>query len=220
MSDGRRARGDGQAILGLFADMLEYPRPGLAEIVRECEALVSPGNPEAATLLGGFRALVEEISPGRLEEIYTGTFDLDATCYPYVGYHLFGESYKRSVFLLELRERYRAQGFDVENELPDHLAVLLRFLAINDDVTLTGEIVHEALLPTLERMTGKARSAGYDEEKPLGSQDHSRHSPYHGVLEALRLVLQGFPANDQGRMTEGEGLTTHSVRPASSAPRG
>jgi len=217
MSSGRRARGDGQAILGLFADILEYPRPGLAETVRECEALVSAGNPEAAALLGGFRALVEETAPGRLEEIYTGTFDLDAACYPYVGYHLFGESYKRSVFLLELKERYRAQGFDVENELPDHLAVLLRFLAINDDVTLAGEIVHEALLPTLERMTGRARSAGYEEEeKLLSSQDHSRHSPYYGVLEALRLVLQAFPVSE----TKGEGLTTPSVRPASPVPRG
>jgi nitrate reductase assembly molybdenum cofactor insertion protein NarJ len=27
----------------------------------------------------------------RLEEIYTGTFDLNLVCFPYPGYHLFGE---------------------------------------------------------------------------------------------------------------------------------
>lgn len=219
MDDGRRTKDGGRAILGLFADILEYPRPNLIETVRECEALLAPENPEAAALLGEFRTLVQRTPLGQLEEIYTSAFDLDAACYPYVGYHLFGESYKRSVFLLELKERYRAQGFTVENELPDHLAVLLRFLALSENADLAGEIVHEAIVPALERMTRKAPSAGYDEEEPFGSQDHRRHSPYHGVLEALRLVLQGFPANDQGRMTKGEGLTTNSVRPSSSVLR-
>lgn len=184
---------DGRTILSLFADMLEYPRPGLSEAAQECAALVTPQNPEAGTRLLGFCAFVEQTPLGRLEEVYTGTFDLDAACHPYVGYHLFGESYRRSVFLLELKERYRAHGFVMEHELPDHLAVLLRFLAISDDAALTGEIIHEALLPALERMTGKAPSAGYDEEEPSVSQGQRRQNPYHQVLEALWLVLQDNP---------------------------
>ncbi len=204
MDDGRlplsKAKGwateDGRAILSLFADLLDYPRPGLMGAVRKCAALVAPHNPEAGMLLRAFCAFVQQTPPGHLEEVYTGTFDLDAACHPYVGYHLFGESYKRSVFLLELKQRYRAQGFAVENELPDHLVVLLRFLAQSDDAPLVREIICQAMLPALERMTGKAPSAGYDEEEPadapaftLASQGQRRQGPYHRVLEALRLVL-------------------------------
>ena len=194
-----------------FAELLEYPQPGLIKAARECEALISlvtsshaseGGRVEsAAALLCEFRIFVELTPLGRVEEIYSATFDLDAACHPYVGYHLFGESYKRSVFLLELKDRYRAQGFNFpENELPDHLAVLLRFLTITDDVTLAGEIIHEGLLPALERMMGKVKSAGYDEEESYTLPDKRRqHSPYRKVLEALGLVLQGFPTHEEGQ---------------------
>ena len=192
-----------------FAELLEYPQPGLVEAARECEALISlvPSfhvsgerrDRGAAVLLREFRTFVEATPLGRVEEIYSGTFDLDVACHPYVGYHLFGESYKRSVFLLELKERYRAQGFNVpENELPDHLAVLMRFLAVTDDITLAGEIIHEAMLPALERMMGKAKSAGYDEgETPEPPHNRRQYHPYRGVLEAIELILQGFPTNDE-----------------------
>jgi nitrate reductase molybdenum cofactor assembly chaperone len=194
-----------------FAELLEYPQPGLVEATRECEALVSlePSfpvsgkghNEKAVVLLHEFRTFVEATPLGRLEEIFSSTFDLDAAYHPYVGYHLFGESYKRSVFLLELKERYRAERLDVpENELPDHFSVLLRFLAITDDAKQAGEIINEAMLPALERMMGKTKSAGYEEEKPSGLSDNRRlYNPYQGVLKALESVLQGFPTNDEGQ---------------------
>lgn len=178
-------------VFDLFADLLEYPGPGLLQAARECEASVGRVNPEAAAPLRQFGAFVEATPLGRVQEIYSATFDLDATYHPYVGYHLFGETYKRSVFMLELRERYRAQGFVVEHELPDHLAVLLRFLARHGESSLAGELAHEALVPALDRMTGKARSAGYEEDEPAGPR-HAKSSdrPYRGLLEALRLVLR------------------------------
>ncbi len=158
----------------LFADILVYPRPGLAETARACAALVAEGNTEAGALLGEFAAFVEATPPGRLEEIYTATFDLDATYYPYVSYHLFGESYARSAFIVGLQACYQAHGFTVENELPDHLAVLLRFLAICDDPALAAELIDDALLPALERMIGQ------------GTEDAN---PYRAVLRALQLTL-------------------------------
>ena len=179
-----------------FGELLEYPGAGLLEAVRECEALVAEAAPDAAALLHEFRDFVQAAPLGRVQEIYSATFDLDAAYHPYVGYHLFGETYKRSVFMVELRERYRAQGFVVDRELPDHLAVLLRFLARHGDTSLAGEILREALLPGLDRMTGKARSAGYDEEEECSGPQKVREGqqPYRGVLEALRLTLQRIPA--------------------------
>ncbi len=173
-------------VLGLLADILDYPLSNPAEKVQECVALVSSSHPDAAARLRQFQTFAEETPEGRLEEIYTMTFDLDAACHPYVGYHLFGESYKRSTFLLELKERYRACGFVAsETELPDRLSVLLRFLSVSIDEELREEIINEGLLPTLSKMTKAAnKDANKADEERQREGDGYRH-----VLQALSLIL-------------------------------
>lgn len=174
-------------VVELLADLLDYPRPRLAEDALECRALLQLQSPRAATLVDGFLADLEKIPLGQLEELYTGAFDLDtlsdldATCYPYVGHHLLGESYKRSTFMVELRQRYESCGFDSGHELPDHLVVMLRFLAGCQDSVLAEELVGEALLPALSRMTRDG------DEAAIGSGGGRR--VYLRLLEALRLAL-------------------------------
>lgn len=183
-------------IFQLFASILGYPQQDLAEASRECEALIREETPEAAELLGEFRAIVEDTPLGRMEEIYTGAFDLEANWQLYIGYHLFGESYARSIFLLELKERFRAGGFPPpESELPDHAAVLLAFLGVCDDRQQVDELVDEALLPTLNRLTGEGEDVieeeleeGEEESEEIQRQRSSREV-YEGVLRALRMVL-------------------------------
>jgi len=141
-------------VLGLFADLLEYPRSYVAQTARECRDLVAKDSPKAAELLGQFVVFAERTPQDTIEEIFTATFDLNASCHPYVGYHMFGEAYQRSALLLELKDRFRVRGFDPGVELPDHIAVLLRFMSIcTDDPEANEEIGREALLRTLEPMT-------------------------------------------------------------------
>lgn len=175
-------------VLTLFADLLEYPSSGLAQTARECARIIAHESPEAATRLEEFAAFVERTPRNTLEEVFTATFDLNASRHPYVGYHMFGEAYKRSVLLLELKERFRAHGFDSGSELPDHIAVLLRFMALCPDEELITELVREAILPTLEPMmvAPEAEPVGPDEEAPVPfdiGDDYSR------VLRALQLIL-------------------------------
>lgn len=151
-----------QRLFRLFADLLEYPQSDLSESVRECEALISPGNPEAAALLDPLRSFVADAPLGDIQELYTRTFDLDATYHPYVGHHLFGESYKRSAFMVGLKERYKAYDFVVEGELPDHLAVMLRYLSLCEDDVQVAEIIRDAMVPALERMVKKPADAAED----------------------------------------------------------
>lgn len=187
-----------------FARILEYPAGGTLQAAVKAQGLLLDEDPEAAAQLKEFHDYAASLPPGRLEEVYTGTFDLDAACHPYIGYHLFGETYKRSVFLVELKQRYAAEGFTFpDNELPDHLAVILRFLAVTRDTLLADEIARDALLPVLDRMTGRAKSEGFDEdenaEAPTAEEVRSgcsltsnseKRTQFHGVLEALRSVLQ------------------------------
>ena len=179
----------------LFADLLGYPTPALARQAQEAAACAGTG--QAAALLTGFHSFVEQTPPARLEELYTGTFDLQAVCYPYVGYHLFGDSYKRGMFMAQLNAGYRERDFSAENELPDHVAVVLRFLATaHADPSLSREgteaersgaavpedefsqtLLDEGLIPALDTMA-----------RAFGDQSDN---PYAGVIRALLLVLRG-----------------------------
>ena len=158
----------------LFADLLDYPSPALARQAHEATAGAATAQSDA--LLSQFCTFVEQASPARLEELYTGTFDLQAVCYPYVGYHLFGDSYKRSMFMAQLNGGYRDRGFSPGNELPDHVAVILRFLATAPGDPFSQALLHDGLIPALEAMVG-----AFD--------DHS-DNPYAGVLRALLLALK------------------------------
>ncbi len=109
--------------------------------------------------------------------------------------------------MLSLNERYRAHGYPVDGELPDHLVVLLRFLAVCDDPALAGELVREAFLPALEHMglPGTESSVPFPEscgggmapspQSTAGKRPgRARRGGYWPVLQALRLVLQRFAA--------------------------
>ncbi len=159
-------------ILGLFADILEYPQPGLAESARECAALMASKDAKAGALLAKFQTFVEGKSVERMQEVYSTTFDLNATYHPYVGYHLLGETYQRSAFMLELKEHYQAQGFVAdEKELPDHLVVVLRYLSVSNDGDMTEELVREALVPALIKMLKENKKA--DSADQADSEDQT-----------------------------------------------
>lgn len=184
--------------LSYFAELLEYPRGDVGQVAGECAALLALELPEAAVFLREFQSIAGQLDPGLLEEIYTGTFDLDPVCYPYVGYHVFGETYKRSMFLLALKERHRACGIAVDSELSDHVAAVLRYLAVGEDAEDVAVVAREAMLPALQRMTGRAKSEGHDDEAapPEIEAPARERLIYREVLEALRLVLLAMAGLD------------------------
>ncbi len=182
----------GQA-MQLFADLLDYPYASVVGTAGQCAELVADRSPEAASLLQQFESFAKHTSLSRLQEIYTGVFELDATCHPYVGYHLFGESYKRSAFLLGLQERYRAYQLQHGVELPDHLAVVLRYLAVNQDRAETEEMISEALHPTLRKLLKEKEEEPPD---PSAPKPPTKGAEYRRVLQALHSVLQTVVADD------------------------
>jgi nitrate reductase molybdenum cofactor assembly chaperone NarJ/NarW len=155
-------------VLGLFADVLDYPAPGLADKAAECAALIGAAQPEAAALLESFRRFAEETSLGKLQEVFSGFFDLNSICHPYVGYQLFGENYKRSMFLIGLKKAYRAEGFEASaSEMPDRLSIVLRFIAHSQGGEEIDELLNRGLLPALARMTTKPETDGHHHDGPV-----------------------------------------------------
>ena len=157
-----------------FAEILEYPTRSVYEVFDDLICLLWHLDRESAGMLGNFDSLLAEVPLTGLEEIYTGTFDLQPACYPYVGHHLFGQEARRGDFMAGLKKRYLAFGFSAGRELPDNLAVILRFLGRCPEIEEKDELIRECLVPALDRMIS-------------GFQEGS--NPYRGVLRALRRVL-------------------------------
>jgi nitrate reductase delta subunit len=64
---------------------------------------------------------------------YVETFDHTRKCSLYLTYFTCGDTRKRGVALVRMKQSYRASGVEVnDDELPDHLAVLLEFGATVD----------------------------------------------------------------------------------------
>lgn len=148
--------------LGLLAGLLDYPAAGTAADADACQALLDVSAPLAAAQLRGFCDFARQTPLGRLQEIYSAFFDLNPVCHPYVGYQLFGEDYKRSVFLLGLKARYRVGGFEAgDSDMPDRLSTVLRYVAGRRGDEEADTLVREGLLPALERMIAKPESGGH-----------------------------------------------------------
>jgi len=173
-----------------FADILDYPQPGLADKARLCaqtvaqmeipplEAGSAQLSPDA--LLSAFAREMEPMSFGHLEEAYASTFDLGGA-YPYIGYQLLGETYKRSIFMLELKERYRAHGLSEPDELSDHLVCILRYLSVLQDEEEFRELAQYAILPALDKVLAASRMRDENDQSSLPL--------YLAVLQALYDVL-------------------------------
>ncbi len=165
-----------------IADLLDYPGPELIAQALACANLLAKDHPEAADLMQDFAAAVDSTPLGRMEEIYTGTFDVNPTCYIFAGYMLFGESFNRGKFLVRLQEEYQKRGFSMENELADHLAVMFRFFSLLDpDEILAQELVEDCFIPVLTTMhdsfANKSKSS----------------NPYRHLLQAILMTLEAEP---------------------------
>ncbi|MGE5111280.1 MAG: nitrate reductase molybdenum cofactor assembly chaperone [Acidobacteriaceae bacterium] len=157
-------------LYGFFAEILDYPGAQLPSTVEGCVALLTLESPETAGMLQRFQRYQSAVSLGELQEAYTSIFDMQPECTLNLGYQLLGDDWRRSILLFKLKEMYQANNFDCGCELPDHLCVLLRFLAILKNSSEAADLVDDCVLPTLSRMASSIQ---------LGE------SPYRWVLHAL-----------------------------------
>ena len=165
-----------ESVYPMIAQLLEYPNPLLAETATLGVERLAPMNVKASACLERLRDFAASTPLSRQEEVYTHTFDLQVVCYPYVGYQMFGESYKRGQFLVKIRERYGIFGFDGgRHELPDYLPTVLRFLGSLSSQEERMVLVRECLVPSVRKMI---ESFGESE------------NVYADVLRALQLLLE------------------------------
>lgn len=169
-----------------LADLLDYPVADWQSRCDECKELLTAERESLVRQFSLFASETQRLSLSELQELYTRTFDLSPVCALDIGYHLFGENYKRGVFLANLRETEAPFDLGQEHQLPDYLPVLLRLLTKLDDEELRSALIVDCMIPALEKML-----------KTLGEGEN----PYRHLIAAVNTKLKSeagaYPATVQ-----------------------
>lgn len=161
--------------------LLSYPTRELQEAAPEIGGVLAAETRLTAAARRALRPLMEEIGGGDLydiEERYVGLFDRSRTLSLNLFEHVHGESRDRGGAMVDLVETYRAGGFEpATSELPDHLPVLLEFLATQPAPEARGILADAAHILAA-----------------VGERLERRESPYAAVFAAL-VQLAGATAD-------------------------
>ena len=113
--------------------LLSYPTADLQAAIPEIRAVLHDEGlfgPRRLTALEPLLHWLAEHDLYEVEETYVLLFDRARTLSLNLFEHIHGESRDRGSAMVDLIDTYRAAGFDpVTSELPDHLPVVLEFLA-------------------------------------------------------------------------------------------
>lgn len=148
-----------EKIYTMLAALINFPNADTLGAGARCvEALrARPEYPkEAADEVESFVKKGSEMSLDSLQGIYSYTFEISSGEYTLdMGYHLF-DGFKRANALIALKETYKRMNFDYDaiakGELPDHLPVMLKFLAFIDDEALASEMRQSFLIKSVESL--------------------------------------------------------------------
>lgn len=120
--------------LKAISALLSYPTVELQQAKVELLDALQEGNLLPADSIKAMETLINELAAGEiytLQEVYVGLFDRSRTLSLNLFEHVHGESRDRGGAMVNLVENYRAAGFEpASSELPDHIPVLLEFLAM------------------------------------------------------------------------------------------
>ncbi|MBX9245429.1 nitrate reductase molybdenum cofactor assembly chaperone [Actinotalea ferrariae] len=108
--------------------LLEYPTTELLERLPLLRGAAAELPSPVREPLDGLLAHLGTTPLPELQAEYVATFDLRRRCSLYLTYFAYGDTRKRGVALVEFKQAYRRAGLElVDDELPDHLCVVLEF---------------------------------------------------------------------------------------------
>ena len=141
--------------LGL-ARLLSYPqqRDGLPESCAQIASYFQKRGLESPT--APFQAFLRSATLSGLQEDYVDRCDFNPQGSLDLGHHLHGDNQKKAQFMIGIKGEFGRHGFTpAGNELPDHLAVILGYLAHlvqRGEDGYRREIITEMVLPGLGKL--------------------------------------------------------------------
>ncbi|WP_136513087.1 nitrate reductase molybdenum cofactor assembly chaperone [Geomonas edaphica] len=161
-----------------LARLFEYPRQ--REELQASFASVAGylRQNEIQSRLNLFGELVTGSTLEKLQEEYVARFDFNPAGAPYLGHHLYGDNQKKGGYMIQVKQEYARHGFVApDEELPDHLAVLLSFLAHlarHGEDEARREFIGKLVLPGINKL--------------IGAQAPRDTSPWFTLVEAAELL--------------------------------
>lgn len=108
--------------------LLAYPGEQFPEHLTLARRVATTLPDQVAEPLLRFADHAEDTAATDLATDYVATFDHRKRCCPYLTYYAHGDTRKRGVALVRLKHTYATAGWRLnDDELPDHLAVVLEF---------------------------------------------------------------------------------------------
>jgi nitrate reductase assembly molybdenum cofactor insertion protein NarJ len=158
-----------------LAEMFRYPSEDLKKYASEWKRIVNLYEPALIVKLNPFLSFINDQPEKNLQEYYTGTFDVQPVCYLDIGYILFGEDFKRGIFLLNIKDEQEKVKNNCGTELPDHLTNILTLLPKIKDTEFAEELIYSMLIPALHEMISLFREV---------------YNVYKGLLEILVSIME------------------------------
>jgi nitrate reductase delta subunit len=160
--------------------LLAYPDEQLLTYTRLARRVLAELPAAVADPLRGFLDHVEVTPLLDLATDYVATFDHKKRCSLFLTYYAHGDTRNRGVALLRLKQTYQRAGMHlVDDELPDHLAVVLEYAAASEHTTAIRLLCgHRAAVEVLR----------------LALRDEG--SPWAGVLESVSATLPALRGDE------------------------
>ena len=118
--------------LKLASVLLQYPDEArVAAAAHAGDLAIEPAGRRQVANLRRFCGWYASRPAGELRRLYVDAFDFSKQCSLHLTYHVHGDRRQRGLAMLELKQAYRAAGFEAPvDELPDFLPLMLEFAAL------------------------------------------------------------------------------------------
>lgn len=180
------AEHDRRVVWRLAALLLDYPGESTLALLGQMTDAARQLPEDVRAHFDPVLAYLRDTSSIAVAQSYVETFDMRRRASLHLTFYAYGDTRKRGMALLRFKHAYRQAGVELgDEELPDHLPVLLEFAATVDPVG--GERLLGEHVPVLELL-----------RLSLGDND----SPYSGVLAAVLTTLPPVTTADRRRIAE------------------
>lgn len=180
------AERDRRVVWRLAALLLDYPGEKTLELLDQITSAASELPEEVSAHFEAALTYLRDTPSIEVAQNYVETFDLRRRASLHLTFYAYGDTRKRGMALLRFKHAYRQAGVELgDEELPDHLPVLLEFAATVDPIG--GERLLGEHVPVIELL-----------RLSLGDNN----SPYSGVLAAVLATLPPVTTADRRRITE------------------
>ncbi|MDO3645577.1 nitrate reductase molybdenum cofactor assembly chaperone [Nocardia mangyaensis] len=177
---------DRRLVWRLAALLLDYPGEKTLALLAEMTGAAAELPAEVRAHFTGLLSYLRDTPAIESAQNYVETFDMRRRASLHLTFYAYGDTRKRGMALLRFKHAYRQAGVELgDEELPDHLPVLLEFAATIDPIG--GERLLGEHVPVLELL-----------RLSLGDNN----SPYAGALGAVLSTLPPVTTADRRRIAE------------------